>query len=198
MSPPPFIVAQSEASHDERDFPGLAGAAKLAESRIIFQERLVFKTHCIAAGLLGAALSGAAFAQASGESNVPRTNYIATMDTEFRKMDADKNGQINRPEIESFERGVALGQARARALAKFAELDVDRNGQISPVEFAKLITGSPVVDARPLIGKLDTNKDGQISLIEHRAGKLAYFDQIDSDKDGVVSAAEMKAAGVIK
>lgn len=39
---------------------------------------------------------------------------------------------------------------------------------------------------------------GAVSLIEHRAGKLAYFDQIDSDKDGVVTVAEMKAAGVIK
>ena len=44
----------------------------------------------------------------------------------------------------------------------------------------------------------DTNKDGVLSLVEHRAGKLAYFDQIDTDKDGVVSVAEMKAAGVMK
>ena len=61
-----------------------------------------------------------------------------------------------------------------------------------------MVSGSPAVDGRPLLAKLDINKDGSISLIEHRAGKLAYFDQIDSDKDGIVSTAEMRAAGVIK
>jgi len=157
----------------------------------------VFKTTMIAT-VFSVAMAGAAVAQSPGNSNVPRADYIATMDIEFRKMDGDKNGQVTRAEVETFDRGAALGQARARAQAKFAELDVDRNGQISPVEFGKLITGSPAVDGRPLIAKLDTNKDGRISLIEHRAGKLSYYDQIDSDKDGVVSVAEMKAAGVIK
>ena len=158
----------------------------------------MFKPDGLAAVFLVAGLSSAAIAQTASNGNVPRSDYIATMDTEFRKMDGDKNGQVTRVEVESFERGVALGQARARAQARFAELDTDRDGQISPVEFNKLISGTPAVDGRPLIGKLDTNKDGQISLIEHRGGKLSYFDQIDSDKDGIVSVAEMKAAGVIK
>ena len=171
--------------------------------RNFFTERFVFKPYVLVGMLLVAGLSSAAIGQtsasgAAANGNVPRTDYIATMDTEFRKMDGDKNGQVTRTEVETFERGAALGQARARAQAKFAELDTDRNGQISPVEFNKLITGTPEVDGRRLIGALDTNKDGQISLIEHRAGKLSYFDRIDSDKDGVVSLAEMKAAGVIK
>lgn len=147
---------------------------------------------------IGAGANAPALAQSASNADVPRTTFIATQDTEFRKMDADKNGQVTRAELESFDRGAALGQARARAQAKFAELDVDRNGQISPAEFNKLITGTPAVDGRPLIGKLDTNKDGQISLVEHRAGKLSYFDQIDLDKDGVVSVTEMRTAGVIK
>jgi Ca2+-binding EF-hand superfamily protein len=155
-----------------------------------------------AAILLATAAAGPALAQAraapAAASNVPRADYITSMDGEFRKMDADKNGRLTRAEIEAFERIAALGQARARAQAKFAELDTDRNGQISPAEFARLVTDVPAVDGRPLIAKLDGNKDGQISLIEHRAGKLSYFDHIDSDKDGIVSIAEMKAAGVIK
>ena len=136
--------------------------------------------------------------QPLASGNVPRADYIATMDVEFRKMDGDKDGQVTRAEVETFDRGAALGQARARAQTMFAQLDVDRDGQISPVEFGKLVTGTPAVDGRPLIGKLDINRDGKISLIEHRAGKLAYYDQIDSDKDGVVTVVEMKAAGVIK
>ncbi len=166
----------------------------------------MIRANIIAALLFAVAAAGPASSQAArpapaaatAASNVPRADYITTMDTEFRKMDADKNGRLTRPEIEAFERITALGRARARAQARFAELDTDRNGQISPAEFARLVTGVPAVDGRPLIAKLDGNKDGQISLIEHRAGKLSYFDQIDSDKDGVVSVAEMKAAGVIK
>ena len=158
----------------------------------------MFETKVFAAILLIAVSTSGAIAQAAGNSDVPRSDYIATMDSEFRKMDADKNGQVTRAEVEAFDRGAAVANARARAQATFSQLDSDRNGQLSQAEFFKLITGTPAVDGRPLIGKLDTNKDGQISLIEHRGGKLAYFDQIDRDKDGVVSTAEMKAAGVIK
>lgn len=148
--------------------------------------------------LVAVIMSGAAVAQGAKNGDVPRTNYIATMDQEFGKIDADKNGKVIRTEIEAYDLAAALGNARARAQATFVQLDTDRNGQISPAEFLKLITGSPSVDGRPLLAKLDLNKDGQISLIEYRAGKLAYFDQIDTDKDGVVTAVEMKAAGVIK
>ena len=154
--------------------------------------------NLLCAALLGTACSSAAIAQAAGGGDVPRTAYITTMDTEFRKMDADKNGQVSRVEIEGFERAVAVAGARARTEAMFYRLDIDKNGQISPLEFGKLVTGTPPTDGRPLIAKLDTNKDGQISLIEHRGGKLAYFDRIDTDKVGVVSVAEMKAAGVVK
>jgi Ca2+-binding EF-hand superfamily protein len=170
--------------------------ANLARTPEQFTERFVFKTQMIAVLLLGTA--SAASAQQAGSGNVPRADYISTMDIEFRKMDGDKNGKVTRAEIEAFERGAALGQARARAQAMFVQLDTDRNGQLSAAEFGKMITGSPQVDGRPFLAKLDTNKDGAVSLIEHRAGKLSYFDQIDSDKDGIVTVAEMKAAGVIK
>jgi hypothetical protein len=140
----------------------------------------------------------AVLGQAVANGDVPRTIFITTQDGEFRKMDADHNGQVTRAEIEAFERVTAVATARARSQAMFAELDADKNGQLTQAEFDKLISGVPPVDGRPLIAALDTNKDGQVSLIEFRAGKLARFDQIDTDKDGVVSVAEMKAAGVIK
>lgn len=145
-------------------------------------------------------IAGGALAQTAAPANgdVRRAEYIATMDVAYRQMDGDKNGKVTRAEIETFDRGALLGQARARAQAVFNELDVDKSGQLSAAEFGKMITGTPAVDGRPLLGQLDSNKDGAISLVEHRAGKLAYFDQIDSDKDGVVTVVEMKAAGVIK
>ena len=150
------------------------------------------------AAMLAAMLAGTAVAQGVVSKDVPRTDFLTTMDQEFGKMDADKNGQVTRAEIEAYDRAVALGNARARAQATFIQLDTDKNGQISPTEFMKLVIGTPPADGRPLIAKLDSNKDGQISLVEHRAGKLAYFDQIDTDKNGVVTVAEMKAAGVVK
>ena len=154
------------------------------------------KTQMIAALMIG--MASVASAQPARRRQRAPGRIYRHHGRRIRKMDGDKDGKVTRAEIESFERGAVLSQARARAQALFAQLDADRNGQLSAAEFGKMVTGSPQVDGRPLLGKLDTNKDGTVSLIEHRAGKLAYFDQIDSDKDGVVTVAEMKAAGVIK
>jgi Ca2+-binding EF-hand superfamily protein len=143
-----------------------------------------------------AAASAGALAQTGGD--VPRATYIQVQDTEFRKMDADKDGQVTRAEAEGFQRADAVARAGQRARAVFSQLDADRNGQLSFTEFARTQSGSPQVNAQPFIAQLDLNKDGRVSLVEHRAGKLRYFDNIDTDKDGVVTAAEMKAAGVLK
>ena len=193
-----FIAVQRRGGHEARDFLSLTDAAKLAEIRILFTERFVFKPAVLVALLLAAGLSSAAISQPAANGNVPRTDYIAQMDLEFGKMDADKNGKVSRAEIEAYDRAMAVATARARAQATFAQLDIDHNGQVNQTEFMKLVTGTPPADGRPLIAKLDSNKDGQISLVEHRAGKLSYFDQIDTDKDGVVTIAEMRAAGVVK
>ena len=137
-------------------------------------------------------------AQAANPASVPRAAYITTMDQEFGKMDADKNGLVTRPEAEAFQRADAVARSASRARAVFSQLDSDRNGQLSFAEFAKTQSGTPPVNAQPFFTGFDANKDGRVSLVEHRAGKLTYFDRIDTDKDGVVTVAEMKAAGVIK
>ena len=177
--------------------PAVAAAGQLAEPDIYVTERCVIITNVIGAATLAALLASAAPAQVAN-GDVPRALFITQMDQEFGKMDADKNGKVTRAEIEGYDRAVALGNARTRAQATFNQLDIDRNGQLSPAEFMKLVTASPAVDGRPMLATLDLNKDGQISLIEHRAGKLSNFDRIDADKDGVVTVAELKAAGVGK
>ena len=48
---------------------------------------------------------------------------------------------------------------------------------------------------RPMLAREDSNRDSQVSLVEHRAATLANFDRLDTDKDGMVTAAEMKAGG---
>jgi Ca2+-binding EF-hand superfamily protein len=132
----------------------------------------------------------------TGAPSIPRAQFIADMDTQFRKMDADKNGQLTRIEIEQFQKLTAIAEAQARNRALFAQLDADKNGQLSPSEFAKVSAPTPVANAQPMIARMDSNRDNQINLIEHRTATLANFDRLDADKDGIVTPAEMKAGGI--
>lgn len=122
---------------------------------------------------------------------LPRTTFIATMDGEFGKFDANKDGALTRVEIEAGQRAAATAQARARAQALFQRLDADRNGTLSAAEFGKLPINAPAVDASGIMG-FDTNRDGRVTLIEHRTATLINFDRLDADKDGTVSPTEMR------
>lgn len=137
-------------------------------------------------------------AQPAAASPVPRTAFIATMDSEFRQMDADKNGTLTRTEIEQFQRAVIMTQAQARNRAAFAQLDADRNGQLSAAEFARLPMPLPAPNPAPVLAQTDLNKDQSVTLVEYRTGKLVNFDRMDADKNGIVSVAEMKAAGIVR
>lgn len=127
---------------------------------------------------------------------VARAQFITDMDTQFRKMDADKNGRLTRVEIEQFQKLAAVAEAQARNRALFVQMDADKNGQLSAAEFSKLITPPPAANAQPMLARMDGNHDQQISLVEHRIATLANFDRLDTDKDGTVTAAEMKAGGI--
>jgi hypothetical protein len=125
-----------------------------------------------------------------------RTSFLAEMDTQFRLMDADKDARLTRIEIEQFQKLAAVADAQARNRSLFAQLDADKNGQISAAEFTKLIASPPPANAGPMLSREDSNRDQQISLVEHRVATLANFDRLDADKDGIVSPAEMKAGGI--
>lgn len=129
-------------------------------------------------------------------ANLSRAQFLVEMDTEFRKMDADKNGQVTRNEAAAFLRANDVAEAEARNRAAFMQLDTDRNGQISPVEFRRAMTPPPQRNGQRFISGSDLNKDSQVSLVEHRTTTLANFDRLDADKDGIVTAAEMRAGGL--
>ena len=137
-------------------------------------------------------------APASNAEPVPRATFIATMDAEFRGMDADKNNVLTKKEIEDFQRAASVIIAQQRNAAVFQALDKDKNGTLSPGEFAALRSNLPPPNAAPVLAQTDANRDGSVTLVEYRAGKLVNFDRMDTDKDGIVSAAEMKAAGIIR
>lgn len=118
------------------------------------------------------------------------------MDAQFRKIDADGNGQLTATEIGEFEKQKALVEAQSRNRALFTELDSNKNGQLSPAEFAKLVRDPPAGNGLALLSREDSNRDNQVSLVEHRTATLANFDRLDTDKDGTVTPAELKAGGI--
>jgi Ca2+-binding EF-hand superfamily protein len=139
--------------------------------------------------------AGSVSAQTS--QGLPRANFLAAVNGEFRKIDADKNGIVTRLEIEMFQRVVAVAEAGQRNRALFKQLDSDENGQVSPAEFGKL-AAPPTINAQPMLSRYDANRDGKVGEIEYRTVKLSRFDQMDADKDGTITNAEQGAAGLLK
>jgi len=117
------------------------------------------------------------------------------MDSEFGKMDADKDSQVTKAEIESFERAVSVVKAQAKNRQLFARLDANHDGQLSAAEFSQLASPAPP-NAAPILSHMDLNRDQSITLVEYRTATLANFDRMDADKNGIVTPAEMKAAGI--
>jgi Ca2+-binding EF-hand superfamily protein len=146
--------------------------------------------------IAGSPAIGQQKAEMAGPKPIARAQFIVSMDSEFRKVDADKNGQLTAAEIEQSQKLQAVASAQARNRTQFTELDTDRNGQLSPAEFAKLAPPPVAANAQPVLAKMDGNRDGQVSLVEYRIATLANFDRLDADRNGTVTPAEMKAGGI--
>jgi Ca2+-binding EF-hand superfamily protein len=130
-------------------------------------------------------------AQPTAIKNIARAQVVANSEAEFVRVDANKDGMMTRAEIEGFLRTRAIEYGKTRNKEVFAALDADKNGQLSAVEFAKLNSGEPKVDATSVL-RIDTNKDGKVSLAEHRAATLDTFTKLDANKDGMLTAEEVR------
>jgi hypothetical protein len=142
------------------------------------------------------AIAAVAAPQGAAGGAISRAQFVAQMDNQFGKMDANRDGQLSKAEIEQSQTEAAVAEAKARNRARFAELDTDKNGQLSPAEFAAATPPPPAANGQPTLTRGDRNRDNQISLAEHRIVTLANFDRLDTNRDGVVTPAEMKAGGI--
>jgi Ca2+-binding EF-hand superfamily protein len=131
---------------------------------------------------------------------------MAMPDGRMAKLDTDDNGTIS------------LAEVNAQAAERFARIDADKDGFVTQaemkahheamrarwVEHAATQGGSPRPDGeahhnRSQAGakhgdhfaRLDTDRDGRISLAEFQAGHATRFGRLDTNKDGAVTQDEM-------
>ena len=157
--------------------------------------------------LLTAFLSTAAVAASAQNTTAPaqqgpqpvsRAAYMQKVDSAFVTVDSNKDGFIDRAEIESAEtkaltaRKAALLRQRENA---FRRMDTNKDGSLSLQEYnaPMVAVAIPKPNATPVLNQRDTNKDGKVSLAENRAPSMAQFDRADANKDGTLSAAEQRA-----
>jgi Skp family chaperone for outer membrane proteins len=159
----------------------------------------------LATGAFAIMFAGAAFAQAGTKPAAPqapqsitRARVTAQVDAEFKRLDANGDGKINKAEIQAAVDKMTANTAaeiKKRQDEEFSKLDTDKNGQLSLAEYeagVKITPKAGAADQR--LQAFDTNKDGVITPAEFRSKPLAEFDAVDTNKDGVISEAELKAA----
>lgn len=138
----------------------------------------------------GAARSGGAQVAPGG---INRADYLRKVEADFAGMDKDRDGKVTQAEIEDFRAAATIARMRARNSAVFAGLDKDKNGVLSAEEFAALQRPPVAVSARPVMLKLDVNKDQSVSLSEFRDGAIVDFNRLDRNRDSIISAGERTA-----
>ena len=131
----------------------------------------------------------------------PRTSGSETeflADAVFRKLDANGDGMLTRDEIPTAFRGEVneRGEIDSATFAKLFQTTVQKsiaNQTIAVVAMAP--PGGSTPTAFPAwFQTLDTDRDGQVSLFEWRAGgrSVAEFQQMDADGDGLLTRREVQ------
>jgi Ca2+-binding EF-hand superfamily protein len=145
-----------------------------------------------------AAAAVAQTASAPATQPLSRTSFMQRLDSGFVTVDANKDGFMDRAEIEAAE-AKALTARKAALMRQreeiYRKLDANKDGALSLAEFSAPVAAAaiPKANATPVLGRLDTNKDGKVSLAENRTPAMAQFDRADANKDGSLSAAEQRA-----
>lgn len=157
----------------------------------------LFLTAFLATGAASALAQNTAAPAAQGSQPVSRATYMQKVDSAFVNVDANKDGFMDRAEIEGAE-AKALTTRKTVMLrdreAAFRKMDANNDGSLTLQEYNAALVAVQLrkANATPILNRLDTNKDGKVSLAENRAPSMAQFDRADANKDGTLTAAELK------
>jgi Ca2+-binding EF-hand superfamily protein len=173
-------------------------------------------------GAAAAALvAGPAAAQPQAErgEGFTRAQVESRVGAMFARVDADRDGFVTQAEADAARTAVRGHRRNQRALrpeqrgerraALFARLDADGNGVISRAEFEaprgraegraeRFERRGPrgAMGARfgaQAFARMDSDRDGRVSLAEATRFRLERFDRIDSNDDGRISSEERDA-----
>ena len=108
--------------------------------------------------LMTSPVLGQAKVATTTDAPLPRAQFIAGMDGEFRKMDADKNGQLSQSEFEK----IATPAPVANAQPMIARMDGNRDSQISGAEYRTATLAN--------FDRVDSDRNGIVTTEELKAG----------------------------
>ena len=150
----------------------------------------------ILASMASPGLPQSGAAQQKGPQPISRAVYMSRIDSSFSAIDTNKDGFTDRAEIDAAETKL-LATRKSQQLkqreAAFRQLDKDKNGSLSLQEYnSALAAQTAKPDVTGYVNRLDTNKDGKVSMAESRAPAAARFDRMDANKDGVLSVEEQR------
>lgn len=133
----------------------------------------------------------------SAPQAMTRAQLAAELDARFNSVDANRDKSLDKAELDAVHaRTVAEAKANLdkRIETEFARLDGNKDGQLSLAEFKSGASGPRVQPAAEMLKQLDRNGDGKVGHDEYRNTPLSNFDRIDTNKDGTVSVQEQAAA----
>jgi Ca2+-binding EF-hand superfamily protein len=135
-------------------------------------------------------------ARPAASQQVTKATTQAGVRAQFDQMDANKDGWVDRAEVQrTRDANLAAMQKRRsdQVAAAFARLDTNKDNAISRQEFDGMFRQFQASADLPWLNMNDTNKDGRVSLAEATATALAAFDRRDTDRNGVISQQEARA-----
>jgi len=136
---------------------------------------------------------------AQAPAPVSKATFIQRIDRDFSAADANKDGFVDRSELEA-QQAKTMAARKASNLrqreAAFRQLDSNKDGSLTLQEFNSVAAAQqlPKADVTQTLSRFDTNKDGRVSRAENQAPAVARFDRSDSNKDGTLSVEEQQRA----
>lgn len=181
----PFIVGHSRRCH--------LGAIEFQEEQLM--KMLISALALATASAVQAATPAPAPVAAAVPKAITRAAFIANVDTNFQRNDANRDGSLTKVEIGATE-ARAQQQLDARLTVRrkeaFDRVDANHDGSVSFAEFAAASPTPKADDGSKAIAVLDTNRDGKVSVEEFRAPALKRFEAVDKNHDGIASVDEMR------